>query len=262
MNQKRIRAVFFDIDGTLFSHTKNEISASSKAAIRALQQRAIACVVTTGRHMSELSMVPDNDIDFDGFITLNGQLCLDKQEAVISGKPICGQAKECILSLFEEKKIPIMLVEKDSMYINFLNDYAMYAIKSISTETPRVGAYSGNEIYMAMAYIEKSREAALASQLPDCKITRWNDYGIDIISCHGGKAAGIEDYLRKNHIARQETMAFGDGENDIDMLEFVEIGVAMGNAEQEVKAAADYVTEHIDNDGIEKALKHFKLIAG
>ena len=55
-------------------------------------------------------------------------------------------------------------------------------------------------------------------------------------------------------------MAFGDGENDIDMLKFAGIGVAMGNSSDIVKAAADYVTDTIDNDGIEKALRHFGLI--
>ena len=55
-------------------------------------------------------------------------------------------------------------------------------------------------------------------------------------------------------------MAFGDGENDISMLEFAGIGVAMGNAGDEVKAIADYVTDSVDDDGIEKALVHFGLI--
>ena len=55
-------------------------------------------------------------------------------------------------------------------------------------------------------------------------------------------------------------MAFGDGENDMDMLRFAGVGVAMGNACDAVKAAADYVTDTVDNDGIEKALRHFGLI--
>ena len=55
-------------------------------------------------------------------------------------------------------------------------------------------------------------------------------------------------------------MAFGDGENDADMLKFAGIGVAMGNAAEKAKAAADYVTDHIDSDGVEKALLHFGLI--
>lgn len=55
-------------------------------------------------------------------------------------------------------------------------------------------------------------------------------------------------------------MAFGDGENDIDMLRFVQIGVAMQNAEDCVKEAADYITDTSKNDGIYKALKHFNIL--
>ena len=54
--------------------------------------------------------------------------------------------------------------------------------------------------------------------------------------------------------------AFGDGENDVEMLSFAGIGVAMGNAVDVTKACADYVTDHIDCDGVEKALRHFGLI--
>ncbi len=55
-------------------------------------------------------------------------------------------------------------------------------------------------------------------------------------------------------------MAFGDAENDIDMLKTAEIGVAMGNAEECVRKCADYVTSDVDNGGIVKALRYFHLI--
>ena len=58
----------------------------------------------------------------------------------------------------------------------------------------------------------------------------------------------------------EECMAFGDGGNDMSMLEAAAIGVAMGNAEDRVKACADYVTDRIENDGIMKALQHYSLV--
>ena len=59
---------------------------------------------------------------------------------------------------------------------------------------------------------------------------------------------------------KEEIMAFGDAENDIDMLEYAGIGIAMGNGDDGVKAVADFVTRDIDEDGIAYALKHFGLI--
>ena len=96
--------------------------------------------------------------------------------------------------------------------------------------------------------------------LDGCKMTRWNPYGVDIISKNGGKVAGIRQILQDCGIRQNEIMAFGDGENDMDMLRYAGIGVAMGSAEEDVKVCADYITDDVEKDGIEKACKYFKMI--
>lgn len=72
--------------------------------------------------------------------------------------------------------------------------------------------------------------------------------------------AGIQKLLEHYHLNADSIMAFGDGDNDVDMLEFARIGVAMGNASQKAKKAADYITTDIDSDGISHALKYFGLV--
>lgn len=255
-----IRAVFFDIDGTLLSHTQNTVPASTRRALEQLQVKGIKRVAATGRHLLELSMLPVRDIDFDGYITLNGQLCLDAERNVISGCPITGADKEALLQLFAERTVPVMLVEKEAMYCNFIDQDVVTAQQAISTEIPDVGTYTGNEIYQAIVFVEKGRESTVSGRLSGCKITRWNDHAVDVISQLGGKAAGIEEYLRLNHIEREESMAFGDGENDIEMLRFVQTGVAMGNADDFVKGSSDFITGSVDEDGIEKALIRLGVI--
>ena len=66
--------------------------------------------------------------------------------------------------------------------------------------------------------------------------------------------------MKQYGISNEEIMAFGDGENDIDMLKFAGVGVAMGNANDRVKRHADYVTDCVDQDGIKKALQYYKMI--
>ena len=61
-------------------------------------------------------------------------------------------------------------------------------------------------------------------------------------------------------ITREQTMAFGDGGNDTDMLAYAGIGVAMGNATAEPKAVADYITDDVDHDGVRNALLHFRVL--
>jgi len=255
-----IKAVFFDVDGTLVSHSRRNVPEDARLALKKLSETGIQRVLATGRHMIELSALPVHDISFDAYVTLNGQLCLDGCGNVIAENPITGTDKEHLLRLFQSCSIPIVLVEKERLYINFLNEYVEMAQQAVSSPLPEVGEYTGNEIYLAVAHIKKEDEQWLSAQLPGCAVTRWNDYGVDIVSASGGKVAGIKEYLKQTGIRREETMAFGDGENDMGMLEFVGIGVAMGNAEPCVKEIADHVTSSVDEGGILNALTAYGLI--
>lgn len=71
---------------------------------------------------------------------------------------------------------------------------------------------------------------------------------------------GIRHIIERDGILPEECIAFGDAENDIEMLEFCGIGVAMGNAQEKVKEIADYVTTDIDEDGIRNALQYYSII--
>ena len=255
-----IKAIFFDADGTLISHKQNAVPASARAALAALQQRGIRCILATGRHITEVDVLPVSDITFDGYVTVNGQLCLDEQRHPLSDSPIAEEAMPTILRHFREKKVPIMLKEQDRLYINCVTDRLRATQADISTAVPPVDEHSGKPSYQAVYYIPEEEEDMLEELRPLCFMTRWHRNGIDLIEKDGGKVRGIREYLDRSGIRIEETMAFGDGHNDIDMLRFVGIGVAMGNAGDDVKAEADYVTASVDEDGIALALRHFNLI--
>ena len=93
-----------------------------------------------------------------------------------------------------------------------------------------------------------------------CIRDSWYPLFADIIARGNSKSTGIDKVLAYFDIDLKDTMAFGDGGNDIPMLKHVATGIAMGNAEPHVKAVADYVTTSVDEDGIANALKHFGLI--
>ncbi|MCI1954829.1 MAG: HAD hydrolase family protein [Oscillospiraceae bacterium] len=82
----------------------------------------------------------------------------------------------------------------------------------------------------------------------------------DLSFADSDKASGIARFLEFSGIPREDTVAFGDGYNDISMMKAVGCGVAMGNAVDEVKEAADYVTEDLFRDGIYRGLKHLRLL--
>lgn len=252
------KAVFFDIDGTLLSHTISDVPKSARLALDMLKERGIKRVVASGRHIHELKVLATKDISFDGYVCLNGQLCLDENEQIIFERPL--EEIDAILEIFNNKSYPCMLIERGGSYINFVNDAVRSAVAEISTAVPPIGEYTGNALYQAIVFVNKEHEAEVTKDLGQFEITRWNKNAIDIVSKGASKVQGIEAYLQHEGIAVSESAAFGDGENDMAMLKFVGAGVAMGNAIDELKEAADYVTVDIDNDGLKKGLEHIGIL--
>lgn len=255
-----IKAAFFDVDGTLLSYKTKKVCASARAAIARLQEQGILCVVATGRHMIQFSKLPVADIPFDAFVMLNGQLVLDKEHHVLYHMPIEGKAKEFLVEKFNDHTYPAIIIEQNDMYLNCVTDHVEDVHQIISVAVPPLSAYRGGDIYQVCAYLRPEEEHLVDPIAQDCVMTRWHYGGLDIIAGGGGKMVGIKRYLDHVGIKPEEIIAFGDAENDLDMIRFAGIGVAMGNGKEEVKAAADFVTADIDDDGIEKALKHYNLI--
>ena len=225
-----IKAAFFDIDGTLFSHRTQCVPESTLRALKYLREKGILCAIATGRHISEMKEMNFLNYGFDAYLTLNGQICLDSNLETLFGSPMEGDNLRAMVDIFESREVPAILLSKDRMYINFVN----------------------NAVHSAhRPFVEK---------LQGCNVTRWSRHGLDIIPGNGDKVEGIRKYIELNNITKDEIIAFGDGENDIGMLSYAGIGVALGNAEDEVKSAADYVTADIDEDGVWKALVHFQIV--
>ncbi|MBR1634651.1 MAG: Cof-type HAD-IIB family hydrolase [Lachnospiraceae bacterium] len=255
-----VKCVFFDVDGTLLSHKTGFIPKSTVQALEQLRQSGIRTVMATGRHRLELEELSLGGLAFDGYITLNGQLIYNEKWELLHSHPIVGESKNCLIELFEKKEIPLILVEQDAYYINFVNDYVRQVQKDIYSSIPCVGSYHGGDIFLAMAYGDEAAGVEFEKRLVGLRVTRWHDRAVDILPVDGSKVQGIAYYLGQNDISPEETMAFGDSENDIEMLEFVRIGIAMGNATDDVKHAADHVTDDIDEDGIWKALVKLGIV--
>lgn len=257
-----IKAVFFDIDGTLLSHKTNSVPASAVRALEKLREKGILTFIATGRHLPELKKLrPLDGLHFDGFVTLNGQYCCNEQ-GVIHHCPIDKGDIATLLNFLKENPHPCILVEKDQMYINFHNDHVARVQAAIHSDMPELGDLSrGYEqpIYQAILYMMESDLGQLPD-MPGIKLTFWNMGGADLIPATGGKAAGIARVLEHYGIDKSDTMAFGDGHNDVDMFSAVGTAVAMGNACKAAKEAAHYITDAVDEDGIWNALVHFGVL--
>lgn len=256
-----IKAAFFDLDGTLLSHTSHSVPQSARESLEKLREKGVKTYLCTGRHVTELELLPISDISFDGYITLNGHICLDENKKIVYGLPFPEDTTRALITIFKEHQLPLVLVEESGLTLNFVNDTVIRAQKAISTPLPEIAPYDGKPIYQATTFASRSEDERIRSMMPpNCHAARWNDQGVDLILNGGGKVAGIRYVLEQEGILPEACIAFGDAENDMDMLEFVGIGVAMGNAQERVKGIADYVTADIDDDGIEKSLRYWRIL--
>lgn len=255
-----IKAAFFDIDGTLLDHSVGGIPEDTEEALEKLQKNGILVCTSTGRHLKELKELGITRIPFDGHVLLNGQICLDRNETLLDSRPIPEEDIQGALRWFREKELPMAFVEEKQIYINFINDRVRQTQTDISSELPETGSFTGNPVYLINVFADEKDVARVLTDLPHCSMTRWNPYGVDIIAAGNSKARGMERLLAHYDISREEIIAFGDGENDMEMLAYAGIGVAMGNADPEVKEIADYVTKGVGEGGIAHALAHFGLI--
>ncbi len=256
-----IKAAFFDVDGTLLSHASYSVPQSTRDCLERLRAKGIKSYLCTGRHAIELDLLPLADIPFDGYITLNGHICLDENRQMLFGLPFPEDTTRALIAIFKEQRLPLCLVEESGLTLNFVNDAVIRAQKAISTPIPDVAPYDGKPIYSAATFATREEDEHIRAIMPpNCHAARWNDRGVDLILNGGGKVAGIRFVLEHEGIFPEECIAFGDAENDLDMLEYCGIGVAMGNAVEKVKEAADYVTTDVDYDGIANALRHLGIL--
>lgn len=256
-----IKVVFFDIDGTMMAPGTTYVPESTRAAIAKLQERGILCVVATGRYIGAIKQLPVADIPFDGYVTLNGQVVLNREQKVLCGMPITGKALEYVVRAYEENRFPAMVLEIDDLSLNYINDHVLRTHEIVGTAIPPVKPYSGRDIYQVSAYIPEPQQHILKEIRDECQITYWFSGGVDIIAKDGGKVWGVQHYLEEMGIKPEEAAAIGDGANDMGMLRYVGLGIAMGNASDAVKACADYVTANLEDDGLAKALEHFRYFA-
>ena len=256
-----IKAVFFDVDGTLVSHKSKSIPASAKQALITLRKKGIKIYLSTGRHIRELKNMPTNELEFDGYILLNGQIGLDEKQNIVFSNAFGKEDVEGLLDIFYKKEYPFVLVNEEGHYMNYINEFVEEAMAGVSTAVPPIKDYHGEELYQATVFVLPEEDEIFSKKLPPgCKMARWGTHGADIIAAEGGKAVGMNFFSEYHGILPEEMMAFGDAQNDMDMIEYAGIGIAMGNGEECLKQIADYVTSDVDENGVFDALCKYALL--
>ena len=246
----KVKIIFFDIDGTLIDMTKKAISDKTVETLIRLKENGVKICIATGRAPG--SVPKFEGVDFDAFLTFNGSYCYNSNDTILS-TPIPKIDVERMIENATKINRPVSIASKDRVVANGtdkdLSDYFGFAKQEVPVSDD-FDEVLKDEIYQMMMGGRNDEYDDILKDVENARITAWWDRAVDIIPVNGGKGKGIEAILEYYGIDRSESMAFGDGGNDIEMLQTVGTGVAMGNALDNVKAIADEICGTSAEDGI------------
>ncbi|PSL27714.1 hypothetical protein B0H99_11726 [Planomicrobium soli] len=254
------KLLLLDIDGTLLN-SKKELPASAKEALLAARANGHELAIATGRGPFMAKKVLD-ELKIDTYITFNGQYIVHKGEPIYR-EALNPETLSAIVEFAEKRDHPLVFLthEKMASSIDYHPDIDE-GIKTLKYSHPAMieDFHLKNDIYQALLFCEKEEEPQYEEAFTDMDFIRWHRVSCDVVPKGGTKARGIERLIQKTGNSIEDTIAFGDGFNDVQMMATAGYSVAMGNGVEETKKQASYVTDHVDNDGLAKAFRHIGLI--
>ena len=278
-----VKAVFFDIDGTLVNDSRTVLQ-STEQAIQNLKQQGILVGLATGRGPFFVqSFMKDLDLDFA--VTYNGQYIFSKDK-VISATPIDKASLRSIIDYARTHKKEIALGTETDMVGSHIMRFGMskfsqwtsqfvpkrfaryishgfnrFVSKVVPQQKDDLLDSSREPIYQVVMLATPEESQEVEKEFPGLKFTRSSPYAADIINGNASKLQGIELVGKEYGFDIHQVMAFGDSDNHLEMLSGVGMSIAMGNGTSKVKAVAKHTTTSNSQDGIHKALEHFGILA-
>lgn len=246
----KIKIAFFDIDGTLIDMNRKVISEKMVETLIRLKDNGIKICIATGR--TPVTLPKFTDVEFDAFLTFNGSYCFDKSHSIFSN-PIPAQDVKKIVENAASINRPVSLATKKRLAANGrdkdLIEY--YSFVKLDVEVADdFESVMDEEIYQIMMGCREEEYAQVMKDVHNARITAWWERAVDIIPVGSGKGMGVKKILEYYNLKEFEAIAFGDGNNDIELLQAVGHGVAMENASKQLKAIADDICGHVAEDGI------------
>lgn len=259
---KDIKIAFFDVDGTLVDMKKKVITPAMIETLKHLKENGIILCMATGRGPYLVPSFPG--IDFDVFLSYNASYCYTKDEVIFSN-PIPKEDVKAIVENASEIHRPVFLAGVEGGGANGcdkdLADYFAIAKSKVNVlDSFDFEKLMDKKVYQMMVGCYKEEYADILRDVDGARITAWWTRAADITPANGNKGVGVRKILDYYHLDKENAIAFGDGTNDIEMLEAVGTGVAMGNATDDVKTVADAICGHVAEDGIYHYCKEQGLI--
>lgn len=264
-----IRLVAFDIDGTLLNDD-HELVASTRMALEMLHEQGVEIVINSGRPYPGVKPIVEKiGVEWVRYVScFNGGLVMDLKtgdtlyEATFSPEEIATIAQFAIqhqvdVHIYGEENITLLSAPRYP-YAKYEADIVHMGVEiaDFRAQSPQPRSHK------VMITADPDTIATLIEQLPahfqrDFEVMRSAPYFLEFTPKNVNKGQGLAQLAKQTQVKQTEVLAFGDNENDLSMLTWAGVGVAMGNALPTVKASADTVTLDNNHDGIMETLNHY-----
>ncbi|AIO18748.1 Putative bifunctional phosphatase/peptidyl-prolyl cis-trans isomerase [Candidatus Izimaplasma bacterium HR1] len=254
MTDKKI--IFFDIDRTLYDPDTRSIPVSTIEALKKLHDDpSVEIAIATGRAFYMLHNVEEIKEYINIYILINGQIII-KDGVTIFKNPIPKKQVLEVVENFNKNNMKYGFLGEFDETLNIVDDKGKEAFELVDMKLPKIDPhfYKDNEIFQMWAFCERDEHDYFKKEFKDLEVVRWLGGGFDVLSKGMSKREGIKKVLEIEGIPLENSYAFGDGDNDIEMLDYIPKSVAMGNASKRAKEHARYLTNDIKDDGVRNGL--------
>jgi Cof subfamily protein (haloacid dehalogenase superfamily) len=244
---------FFDIDNTLLDHRSNTIPQTALDSIAALKRAGHTVVIATGRSYGHAKPFVDQ-IRPSYVITQNGARILKDEQEVLT-VPL---AKQPLLDLFDwihAQGHHYGVNDGLNAHVSASAPDVLAAFRSVAmTVASDVDLVLEQDVYQAWLFFAEALDTSLMPEIlaryPDFGLVRWHTNAVDVLPKATNKWTGCQWVMQQTGFEPRQAIAFGDGLNDIEMLQGVGLGVAMDNGHAELKAVAKRIAPALHLDGV------------
>lgn len=260
----KYKLIAIDVDGTLLNE-KNEITQKTRNAVKLCKEKDVMVCISSGRPVQGIEYI-NKSLDLDSaFIAYNGAMVADNKRNIIYEKKLCAESAGKVIELGEKYNTTIVVWLDNILYTNKINE-RVKDYEKISNVNAKVPNDMFSVIKNGVTKILWSDEVPVINDylshvgrfLPeDINFHTSRPYFLEFVDKNASKGIALNKLRIYYGIKQEEIVAIGDGFNDISMLEYAGLGVAMDNAPTAVKEKADYITLSNDEDGVSHVIEKY-----
>ena len=263
------KMICLDIDGTLLN-SQHQISETTKKAIQATTNIKKIPIILVSARMPKGIIYLQQELNIaEPIICYSGALTLAKDSTVLANQVIPIPLLANILPVLQSKNVHISVYKDDEWYVEKPDIWSEQELKITNIKPTyrklnKLLALWGNQHTGPNKLLCMSEPSTIQTLLDNITNENLNIYPskptyLEIMPKNSSKTSAIKFLLKQYKLDRTELMVIGDNYNDIDMLTYAGLGIAMGNAPNDVKKCADAVTFTNDEDGVTAALTKYVL---